>query len=218
MTAPGRGVGRLKKRPEFLAVAGTRRKHVTPGLILQVRRHDDRQRPAPGEPPIRVGLTASRKVGNAVVRNRARRRLREAARAVETRPLRGHVTRAVGTMIHAVVPGVRVGELCRLEDGRGGLALEAEVVGLAGETALLTPIGGIEGLSGRVEVVPTGRMVEVPVGESLLGRILDGRGRPLDGGAARGAKSAARATRSLPSARRIPALGRHRRAVARGLR
>lgn len=82
MTAPGRGVGRLKKRPEFLAVAGTRRKHVAPGLILQVRRHDDRQRPAPGEPPIRVGLTASRKVGNAVIRNRARRRLREAARQI----------------------------------------------------------------------------------------------------------------------------------------
>lgn len=82
MTAPDQAVGRLKKRPEFLAVAGTRRKHVAPGLILQVRRHDERQRPAPGEPLIRIGLTASRKVGNAVMRNRARRRLREAARLV----------------------------------------------------------------------------------------------------------------------------------------
>ena len=80
MTAPDLKVGRLKNRPEFLAVAGARRKHVAPGLILQVRRHDDRQRPAPGEPLLRVGLTASRKVGNAVKRNRARRRLREAAR------------------------------------------------------------------------------------------------------------------------------------------
>jgi len=80
MTAPDLKVGRLKNRPEFLAVAGARRKHVAPGLILQVRRHDERQRPAPGEPLLRVGLTASRKVGNAVKRNRARRRLREAAR------------------------------------------------------------------------------------------------------------------------------------------
>ena len=108
-------------------------------------------------------------------------RLREAARVVDTRPVRGRITRAVGTMIHAVVPGVRVGELCRLEDGRG-LSLEAEVVGLSEDTALLTPIGGIENLSSRVEVVPTGRMVEVPVGEALLGRILDSRGLPLDGG------------------------------------
>jgi len=109
-------------------------------------------------------------------------RLREAARAVDTRPVRGRVTRAVGTLIHAVVPGVRVGELCRIEDERGSFCLEAEVVGLAEDTALLTPIGAIENLSARAEVVPTGRMVEVPVGEGLLGRILDGRGRPLDGG------------------------------------
>lgn len=109
-------------------------------------------------------------------------RLREAARTLDTRPLRGHVTRAVGTMIHAVVPGVRIGELCRLEDGRDGFCLEAEVVGLLGDTALLTPIGGIEGLSGRIEVVPTGRMVAVPVGDTLLGRIVDSRGAPLDDG------------------------------------
>ncbi len=82
MTAPSPRVGRLKRRPEFLAVAGTRRKHVAPGLILQVRRHDERQAPPPGGPVLRLGLTASRKVGNAVVRNRARRRLREAARLI----------------------------------------------------------------------------------------------------------------------------------------
>jgi ribonuclease P protein component len=72
-------IGRLKHRPEFLAVAGTRRKWVAPGLILQIRRHDHKQRPAADGPAVRFGLTASKKVGNAVVRNRARRRLRAAA-------------------------------------------------------------------------------------------------------------------------------------------
>jgi ribonuclease P protein component len=76
------GVGRLKRRPEFLAVAGARRKWVAPGLILQARRHDDRQHPDAGEPSLRVGFTASKKVGNAVARNRAKRRLRAAARTV----------------------------------------------------------------------------------------------------------------------------------------
>lgn len=76
------GLGRLKRRPEFLAVAGTRRKWVAPGLILQVRRHDERQRPAPGEPAVRVGFTASRKVGGAVQRNRAKRRLRAVVQEV----------------------------------------------------------------------------------------------------------------------------------------
>ena len=73
------GIGRLKRRPEFLAVAGVRRKWVAPGLILQARRHDDRQRPPALGPAVRFGLTASKKVGNAVARNRARRRLRAAA-------------------------------------------------------------------------------------------------------------------------------------------
>lgn len=76
------GIGRLLKRPEFLAVAGTRRKWATPGLIVQIRAHDDRQRPAAGDVLVRVGYTASKKVGGSVQRNRARRRLRAAVREV----------------------------------------------------------------------------------------------------------------------------------------
>ena len=73
---------RLKKRAEFLRVAGTRRKWVTQGLILQGA-------PRPGIKPdteyagedrlARVGFTVTKKVGKAVVRNRVRRRLRAVA-------------------------------------------------------------------------------------------------------------------------------------------
>ncbi len=75
-------IGRLKTRPEFLKVAATGAKWVTPGLVLQARR-----RPATpatgtaqgvGAEQVRVGFTVSRKVGNAIRRNRARRRLRAA--------------------------------------------------------------------------------------------------------------------------------------------
>ena len=77
----GEAVGRLKRRAEFLRVAASRRKWAAPGLILQA---------APAEPQadeasahaIRVGFTCSKKVGNAVARNRAKRRLRAAAREV----------------------------------------------------------------------------------------------------------------------------------------
>ena len=74
------GVGRLKRRAEFLRVAGTGRKSVTPGLILQVAPQPAAAAPEGGA--LRVGFTASRKVGIAVERNRARRRLRAAVQQV----------------------------------------------------------------------------------------------------------------------------------------
>src|SRR5262249_45255473 len=68
-------VGRLKRRPDFLRVAAGRRRWVAPGLILQaLGRSADGSTADDG--PARVGFTASAKVGGAVVRNRARRRLR----------------------------------------------------------------------------------------------------------------------------------------------
>jgi ribonuclease P protein component len=76
-------LGRLRTRSEFLRVAGARRKYVRPGLILQVlRRPATGRHGGDGEPTPRVGLTASRKVGTAVDRNRARRRLRAVVREV----------------------------------------------------------------------------------------------------------------------------------------
>jgi len=66
----------LTRRPEFLRVAARGRKYVTPGLILQACRQNGDAK------PLRVGYTASRRVGGAVERNRARRRLRVAVAAV----------------------------------------------------------------------------------------------------------------------------------------
>jgi ribonuclease P protein component len=72
---------RLKRRAEFLRIAGTGRKSVTPGLILQVAPRAVAET-ATRLPALRVGFTASRKVGIAVERNRARRRLRAAVEQV----------------------------------------------------------------------------------------------------------------------------------------
>jgi len=79
-------VTRLKRRADFVAVAATRRRWVTPAFVLQAG-------PRPGsagagDDEIGVGFTASRRVGKAVARNRARRRLVEAARAVLPGPAR----------------------------------------------------------------------------------------------------------------------------------
>ena len=93
-------IGRLTRRAEFLEVAAANRKWVAPGLILQVRRQptsepqSDKAMPAAD---VRVGFTASRKVGNAVKRNRARRRLR----AVAAQVLDAHATRGMDFVLIA---------------------------------------------------------------------------------------------------------------------
>ncbi|HEX6101890.1 MAG TPA: ribonuclease P protein component [Alphaproteobacteria bacterium] len=76
--ASGRSWGRLTRRPEFLRVAASRRRWAAPGLILQVAESPQSE----PQSPFRLGFTASRKVGGAVQRNRARRRLKAAAAAV----------------------------------------------------------------------------------------------------------------------------------------
>lgn len=79
------GLVRLKTRADFLRVAAGRRRVVRPGLLLQAAPSPrDGAADADGE-AVRVGFTASRKVGNAVMRNRAKRRLRAAAAEVLAR-------------------------------------------------------------------------------------------------------------------------------------
>ncbi|WP_242394054.1 FliI/YscN family ATPase [Anaeromyxobacter oryzisoli] len=106
--------------------------------------------------------------------------LRAALDGADPLPLRGRVTRLTGMVIEAAVAGVRTGDVVEIaRPGRSPLL--AEVVGLREDRAVVVPLGEPTGVGADSEVVPTGAPLGVHVGEALLGRVLDGLGRPADG-------------------------------------
>lgn len=104
----------------------------------------------------------------------------EAVRKAPLYQVRGRVKELTGLIVRAVVPNVRVGELCFIRIQTQSRTIKAEVVGFRDNDVLLMPLGDLEGIGPGNEVIPTGDCLRVPVGEELLGRILDGLGDPVD--------------------------------------
>jgi ATP synthase in type III secretion protein N len=94
--------------------------------------------------------------------------------------LEGRVVQALGTVVRATGVDAQVGEVCELHAANGRIT-RAEVVGFDQHTAILSPFGELNGLSFTARVLPLHRALDVPVGDALLGRVLDGFGEPLDG-------------------------------------
>jgi FliI/YscN family ATPase len=93
---------------------------------------------------------------------------------------RGRVDVAGGVLVEAAGIPAALGELCAIERGQLG-AIEAEVVGFRGASTLLMPFGSLEGIAPGQRVTALGRPMTLPVGVELLGRAIDGFGRPIDG-------------------------------------
>ncbi|MDR2455352.1 MAG: FliI/YscN family ATPase [Deltaproteobacteria bacterium] len=109
--------------------------------------------------------------------------LQNLLKAVKTAPplaLEGRVTKVAGLVIEGDGPAASVGEVCRVQIGEGAM-LEAEVVGFKDRAIQLMPIGDMTGLTPGSRILATGKPAVVDVGPGLLGRVLDGRGRPMDG-------------------------------------
>lgn len=92
----------------------------------------------------------------------------------------GRVVQAIGIVIEGSGPMATVGELCEISREDGGEPIAAEVVGFRGDRVLLMPLGEMQGIGPGSLITMTGRVASVPVGRNLLGRVLDGLGRPLD--------------------------------------
>jgi ATP synthase in type III secretion protein N len=108
-------------------------------------------------------------------------RLRAALTDTPTTHTRGRVLGVSGLSLEASLPGARVGDLLVVR--RRGGPLLAEVVGFRGGQVVALPFGPMAGVGPDDAVEGTGGPLTLLVGEGLLGRVLDGLGRPLDGGA-----------------------------------
>ena len=104
-------------------------------------------------------------------------------RAMPPRPARfGKVRSAAGLVIEASGLDAAIGDLCVIRTPGDDIApVEAEVVGVRGDSALLMPLGEPTGLRAGSLVERAARPHTVPVGDALLGRVIDAAGRPIDG-------------------------------------
>jgi flagellum-specific ATP synthase len=107
-------------------------------------------------------------------------RARERAANISEVVVEGTLSRMVGMTLEAVGCEAAVGGRC-LVDTAGGKQVEAEVVGFSGDKLFLMPTGDLRGIMPGARVIPTRSVSSVAVGDNLLGRVLDGAGRPLDG-------------------------------------
>lgn len=106
--------------------------------------------------------------------------LQSALAQAKVAQVKGRVVQVTGTIIRAVIPSVKIGEICILRSPSDDIGMKAEVVGFSLGSALLMPMGDMQGISSDTEVIPTGQVHLVPVGNTLLGRVLDGMGDPID--------------------------------------
>jgi flagellum-specific ATP synthase len=94
---------------------------------------------------------------------------------------RGKVLQAVGQTIESAGPNSSVGECCEIIDRHGRPHL-AEVIGFRGSTVLSMPVNSPEGIRYGDAVEALGTTPGIEVGPSLMGRVLDGLGEPIDAG------------------------------------
>lgn len=101
---------------------------------------------------------------------------------VQTITLAGRVKEVIGLVVSGKGPQTAIGGVCKIDMPSPASPIFAEVVGFRQGQVLLMPYGEVRGVEPGSRITLTQNQALVPVGESLLGRVLDGLGRPIDGG------------------------------------
>lgn len=95
--------------------------------------------------------------------------------------VRGRVSQVIGMVVESLGPGISVGSICEISTFRGREVVPAEVVGFRQGKVLLMPLGEMRGVEPGSVIRQVGGQARVPVSEAMLGRVIDGLGRPIDG-------------------------------------
>ena len=98
---------------------------------------------------------------------------------LQTIQQRGRVHQVIGLVIESIGPSVSVGDRCTILSRRNG-EVQVEVVGFRGNRVLLMPLGDMEGVGPGSVVTASDEPFTTGVGDGLLGRVIDGLGRPID--------------------------------------
>ncbi len=122
----------------------------------------------------------------------------------------GQVVRVAGLTIEAAGLAAQVGEICHIYAAEDGRRISAEVVGFNADRLFLMPFGDMQGVAAGCQVHASGRPFTVAVGRSLLGRVVDGLGNPIDG-------HGPLADAAVASLRRLPPSPLARRPIAEPL-
>lgn len=105
----------------------------------------------------------------------------QAVKNVSLVSVNGRVNQVIGMVLESLGPGIPVGSICEVEVFKGSGRVLAEVVGFREGRVLLMPLGEMRGIEPGGMIRLVGSQAEAPVGESLLGRVIDGLGNPMDG-------------------------------------
>lgn len=108
-------------------------------------------------------------------------RLQQTVDGSESIRIRGKVSQMLGLVIESDGPPVSIGELCQISPSPTAPPVNAEVVGFKQNKVLLMPLGPMEGIAPGSRVTASHKPFSVPVGDNLLGRVLNGLGEPIDG-------------------------------------
>ncbi len=112
------------------------------------------------------------------------KKYRDMVNEIEVIRCTGQVVQVIGLTVEAEAPAGEVGEICHIYNTKETAYIPAEIVGFRKDRILLMPYGELSGIGPGSKVALTGRPFKVAVGNQLVGRILDGLGNPMDGGAA----------------------------------